>query len=214
MRLLILILIILTTTACAVSEHAYSADGSCLTCVRNPITGNPLNYTDAEAPNREPMNTQRVYKEPRNDAGSVGFEVPYDVEQAYYAIQREFSFPLSPIDSRYNNYSQYRTMLDPELSKRASRRNFDVEGEFRYSQGFREHGNLHLVIGVKIVKIDHRTSKVTVSYLSEDTRQNIWDVTRSLRERVLSTLEYYSCDNVNRDFDNQYRYSDPCYNRG
>lgn len=207
MKFLILFLTALLY-GCAVSQHAYSTDGKCLTCVNNPITGKPINYNP-----EQDAGTERhpgYEPEPTHSAGSIAFQVPYDVEHAYYVVQREFSFPEAADSRGHLRPHRSGSVIDPELAKDPHRRNFDVPGKFRYSQAFREHGTLHLVVGVKIRKVDHRTSKITVSYLSDDPTLEVWDISRSLRERVRSALEYYSCDNIQRDYDNRYRYSDPC----
>lgn len=201
---------IIITSGCAANAHTYSKDGMCLSCVNNPITGKPLNYNPDVDSQYGANQISTAQQEPSHSAGSMEFQVDYDVEHVYYVIQREFSFPVPRDSGRFTE--AHRDPIDP-LMNRQRNRLFDKPGEFRYAQGFRQHGDLYLVIGVRIERIDSRTSKVIVSYLSDDPSQKVWDVARSLRERVRSALEYYRCDkNINRDYDNlhRYNYSDPC----
>ncbi|WP_146047878.1 hypothetical protein [Zhongshania marina] len=202
------ILLFSIASGCAANQHTYTKDGMCLSCVNNPITGAPLNYDPEVDSQYNRGQVVTTAQEPTHSAGSISFQVDYDVEHTYYVVQREFSLPVPRHESNFNQ--AHRDPIDPEMS-RQRHRVFDQPGSFRYAQAFRQHGDLYLVIGVKIAKVDHRTSKVTVSYLSDDPSQKVWDLARSLRERVRSALEYYRCDNnINRDYDRGYRYSGPC----
>ena len=207
MKLLALLTFSILMVGCASGQHTYTKDGTCIRCMNNPFTGKPVNYDPAVDSPYSPRQLAAQEQEATHSAGSIGFEVPYSVEHAYYVVQREFSFP-TPLDDEFHRAKT--DPIDPEIRKRRNR-NFDVPTRFRYAQGFRQHGDVYLVIGTKIQRIDHRTSKITISYLSDDPSLEVWDMSRSLRERVLSALEYYGCDsNINRDYDNRYRYSDPC----
>tara|TARA_R110001583_G_scaffold34370_5_gene115541 strand:- start:10466 stop:11104 length:639 start_codon:yes stop_codon:yes gene_type:complete len=200
---------ILLLFGCAADGHTYSKDGMCLSCVNNPITGAPLNYDPAVDSQYGRSQIAASQQQPTHAAGSMEFQVDYDVEHVYYVVQREFSFPDVQQNDRYAD--AHRNPIDPEMVNERNRL-FDRPGQFRYAQAFRQHGDLYLVIGVKIERIDSRSSKIVVSYLSDDPAQNVWNLGRSLRERIRSALEYYGCDrNIQRRYDNQYRYrTDPC----
>jgi hypothetical protein len=95
----------LIATACVTTQggHTY-VDGHCVTCLNNPITGQPYNYEKSQAGNYRKTqtgsgNTRFVTtREVQTDEGvdhvhgSGRFYTPVDVDTAYGRIKREFGF--------------------------------------------------------------------------------------------------------------------------
>lgn len=95
---------------CAAQDHLYT-DGVCITCVNNPITGEPINYDPDETPQQVPRqvatNTQGEVvdagvKNLGNQKGSIDIDSPVDVDTAYARIKPAMGF-RSPDDFEKGN---------------------------------------------------------------------------------------------------------------
>ncbi|MDF9434667.1 MULTISPECIES: hypothetical protein [Halomonadaceae] len=90
---------LLALTGCAAQDHYYS-QGVCVTCINNPITGEPVNYDPSETPQRVATNAQGETVDVSNlgsQRGSVDIESPVDVDTAYARIKSAMGF-RSPND--------------------------------------------------------------------------------------------------------------------
>tara|TARA_R110001592_G_scaffold221139_2_gene475830 strand:+ start:37541 stop:38230 length:690 start_codon:yes stop_codon:yes gene_type:complete len=74
----------LTLTGCASGQHIVTADGTCLTCVNNIITGKPMNYNENEHPSSTVGASQ-----------SVSSHAAFRVEAAQL-VGRGFAYPQRP----------------------------------------------------------------------------------------------------------------------
>ncbi len=76
-------------------NHYYSADGTCWTCLNNPITGEPLNHDDESATlegwKARKAGEQQAAAEKRQKV-TLKANVPMNVDLAYVKIKREFGF--------------------------------------------------------------------------------------------------------------------------
>lgn len=86
-------------------DHVYNADGGCLTCFNNPLTGEPLNHdgqsneisgkSEAVAPTQETQQTSTTSKTQKAES-YVMHEVKYNtdtnVDVAFIILKDEFQF--------------------------------------------------------------------------------------------------------------------------
>ncbi|WP_417329741.1 hypothetical protein [Halomonas cupida] len=90
---------LLALTGCAAQDHYYS-QGVCVTCINNPLTGEPVNYDPNETPQRVATNAQGETVDVSNlgsQRGSVDIDSPVDVDTAYARIKSSMGF-RSPND--------------------------------------------------------------------------------------------------------------------
>ncbi|MAM55836.1 MAG: hypothetical protein CMN25_00670 [Salinicola sp.] len=84
----------LALSGCAAKDHYYS-NGVCVTCINNPITGEPLNYDPNETPQQVATNAQGESVDVNAlgpQRGSVDVESSLDVDTAYARIKPAFGF--------------------------------------------------------------------------------------------------------------------------
>lgn len=86
----------LAMAGCSTSEHIY-VEGRCITCVNNPVTGEPINHDPAEQEIRQGVSqggsTETVAV--NDGAGDFIIESKVDVDTAYARIRSAFSFRSS-----------------------------------------------------------------------------------------------------------------------
>ncbi|OBX34884.1 hypothetical protein A8U91_03947 [Halomonas elongata] len=91
-------------SGCAGQGHQY-AQGVCITCVNNPLTGEPLNYDPDETPMQVAKNAEGEtvgVQELGPQSGKIQIESPVDVDTAYARIKPAFGF-RSPDDFNHND---------------------------------------------------------------------------------------------------------------
>ncbi|QEA38622.1 hypothetical protein FGL86_05700 [Pistricoccus aurantiacus] len=89
---------------CAAQDHYYT-DGVCVTCINNPITGEPLNYDPDETPQQVATNAQGETVDTKSlgsQSGSIDIDSPVDVDTAYARIKPAMGF-RSPDDFEKGN---------------------------------------------------------------------------------------------------------------
>jgi len=122
--LLLNLLFIIALSGCATDKagHIY-AGSSCITCLNDPITGDPYNYEKE----KEGINLQERYrsgrkankkKEIKHQEGHIKFYVGKDVDVVYLKLKREFGFKTRKERERGMFYE--------------TREWLDVAEEFRY----------------------------------------------------------------------------------
>lgn len=105
---------VIVLSGCAAQDHIYS-HGRCITCINNPITGQPVNYDPDETPvfeegvGPESAEAQRVAIVPVR--GQFGLEAPVDVDTAFARLRSEFRF-RSPADFNQSIASDRWAMQD------------------------------------------------------------------------------------------------------
>lgn len=107
-------LVVVAISGCATTDHVYSGS-HCLTCINNPITGEPINYDPNENPGLEEQavaSGQPVQKVPEgvtgNGRGSFRIESEVDVDTAYARLRSGFRFraPSDFLDSLSDRMAQ------------------------------------------------------------------------------------------------------------
>ena len=103
-----------TITGCTTTDHLYS-QGRCLTCINNPITGQPINYEPQQDSSAQEA-VAAEQGEPRvaagvSSRGRFGIETGLDVDLAYARLRQEFGFRSR--DDFNPGYRQHRlAMMD------------------------------------------------------------------------------------------------------
>ncbi|MFG6179678.1 hypothetical protein ACGTN6_20810, partial [Halomonas sp. THAF12] len=88
-------------SGCASGEHLYMG-GECVTCVTNPVTGEPINYDPDATPEELRGQTIEESIHGSNMAGDFEMGSSLDVDTAYARIKSEFGF-RSPQDFDAND---------------------------------------------------------------------------------------------------------------
>lgn len=102
-------------SGCATQDHYYS-NGVCVTCMNNPITGEPINYDPNETPQQVASNAQGETVDIQNlgsQSGSMSIDSKLDVDTAYARIKRGMGF-RAPGD-----FEQGNTMSDWQMGDAA-----------------------------------------------------------------------------------------------
>lgn len=90
-------LLAFAVSGCVTTDHVYSS-GRCLTCVNNPITGEPVNYDPIENPHFEDQAVAggQAQKVPEgisgNGHGRFRIESEVDIDTAYARLRSGFRF--------------------------------------------------------------------------------------------------------------------------
>nr|WP_298411631.1 hypothetical protein [uncultured Halomonas sp.] len=108
-------LTLMTLAGCAAQDHYYS-NGVCVTCINNPVTGEPWNYDPAETPQKVATNAQGETVDARHlgrQSGSIDIDTLVDVDTAYARIKPAMGF-RSPDDFERGN-----TMSDWQMGDAA-----------------------------------------------------------------------------------------------
>lgn len=105
-------LVVATLAGCTTTDHVYS-QGRCLTCINNPITGEPVNYDpDAiqilEERDMAVGEAQQVSSVTSNGRGSFRIESGVDIDTAYARLRSGFRFraPADFSDSMSDGFQQ------------------------------------------------------------------------------------------------------------
>ncbi|MGJ7462163.1 hypothetical protein ACR80S_13765 [Halomonas sp. MA07-2] len=98
---------------CSTQDHLYS-QGRCLTCINNPVTGEPINYDPEQQPAIKAgavVASQDQRASTGHRYGRFGINSPLDVDTAYARVRSEFGF-RSEADFNPNSNSDQWAMMD------------------------------------------------------------------------------------------------------
>ena len=96
--LLAIVVAALAIAGCTMHDHVYT-QGRCLTCINNPVTGEPVNYDPED---EQPMPSEHASKAASAPVVPTTFvlNVPIDVDTAYARLRSAFGFRS---DADFNN---------------------------------------------------------------------------------------------------------------
>lgn len=96
--LLAIVVAALAIAGCTMHDHVYT-QGRCLTCINNPVTGEPVNYDPED---EQPMPSEHASKAASAPVVPTTFvlNVPIDVDTAYAGLRSAFGFRS---DADFNN---------------------------------------------------------------------------------------------------------------
>lgn len=79
-------------SGCATDGHFRSTDGTCWTCVNNPVTGEPINHDGEHKRQREEQGERNTAQTAKLlDPVTINGEAPANVDLVYIKIKREFN---------------------------------------------------------------------------------------------------------------------------
>lgn len=157
-------IVMTTAIGCTSQEHLYS-QGRCLTCINNPITGQPVNYEPEQQPTMErdhAASANQVQEAAATGAMRGRFELqsPHDVDTTYARLRGEFDF-RSPSDFNSNRASDQWAMMDEAWHFEA------IPGAFYELSDYTRqtlHGTAHRLVVKAQVKREGDGSWIIIEY--------------------------------------------------
>lgn len=143
-------------------SHVYTKDGKCLTCINNPITGEPLNH---DGPGIAPLGSEEHKAEVAakkagfdkavDEQGGAStivqkliFTVPKPVDVAYLRIKREFNYyDLNQVKTEHGDMA-WRVLRDPNFAYEA------MPSTFYKMRDFLPHNSYIMADGSVLHNID------------------------------------------------------------
>lgn len=180
-------------TGCATNQHVYSADGSCLTCWNNPITGKPINYEEKKQENADqgakvaestptPAPVTSTTKASKPTERKMSFTVPINVDIAYLKIKKEFSYQSSD-----EVRQEFGSLASTKMA--SFEYHYDVMPSlFYHMRDTRRHDGIPAVIDSRIEKKSEKESEITVTYWLNNTSVNPDQFGQSLKSRFTQAL--------------------------
>lgn len=189
--LLITIVTGLILSGCASNKHIYTADGKCITCWNNPVTGEPINHDGSahEQPSSEQQDSQVTAASSQTEVKDkflehkVSFNVPVNVDKAFIRIKKEFGY-----HSEQEIRQEWGSLASTKMGTFAYA--YDATPSVYYHmRAARGHDGMHFVIDNQIEKEAEKESKITVTFWLRDTVANPNKIGESLKRRVLKALK-------------------------
>lgn len=154
---------ITVAAGCTTQNHLYS-QGRCLTCINNPVTGEPINYNPEQQPAIEDE-AVAAERDQRAEAGTrkgrFSMTSQLDVDTAYARVRSEFGF-RSDADFNPNSNSDQWAMMDNAWHFDATPGAlYQMSDYARQAVNGTEHS---LVLKAKIQR-DGSGSRISVEYL-------------------------------------------------
>jgi hypothetical protein len=191
--LLALALVGVLLAGCSSNQHVYSANGKCVTCWNNPVTGKPINH-DGEAnkevspeiaaeekaeqsPNVKYQNSELPFKEYK-----VSFVAPVEVDLAFLKLKKEFNY-YTEQEIRQEWGSLANTKIQTfEYAYDAT------PSVYYHMRSDRQHAGVQVVIDTYIEKQSNRESKITLTYWLNNPTVNPSSFGASLKARAQKAL--------------------------
>ena len=170
--------------------HIYTKEGGCLTCLNNPVTGNPINHdgkSQVSGKSHTQLKGQDTPKaqstsdaEPDSTQGKITFTLNKQIDILAIKIKDEFNF-YSAEEIRRSS-----TMHISTFSMMPSWKWESVSGAYYRMASYRDHGDQHIPIDIVIEKVSDSSSKVVVDFWAEGASKAKAQTTgKSLKARIL-----------------------------
>lgn len=186
-----------TTTTKGSFDHLYTASGKCITCINNPITGEPLNHdgegvaplgsdeanNQIEATQQE-VKVQAAAQEPKYDIHKRTFMVAKNVDIAYIRVKREFNFyNLEQVQAEHGD-SAWVVMNDPRFEYES------LPSVFYKMRDYRTHNGTGLTIDTEIEKRTESSTQITLRFwLPQGTSDfNKKAIGKDLQQRIIDAI--------------------------
>lgn len=177
--------------ACATKNHIYSADGKCISCWNNPITGKPINHDgkqDKSKPKeakddkkQQTANTSTKKKKGKKKYTQT-FTVPVNVDIAFIKIKKEFDY-----QTEQEIRQEWGSLASMKLQTFAFA--YDATpGVYYHMRAARDHKPYRVIIDSQIEKINAEKSKITQSYWIQTPNADPNVVMESIKARTLNAL--------------------------
>lgn len=184
-----------TLTGCSTTDHMM-VGGKCVTCINNPLTGEPLNH-DGSLPGStyKPSDQSSAQANssdiPSTSSGkktftefSTSFSAPINVDVAFIRIKKEYEY-LSEQEIR----QEWGSLANTKMKTFAWA--YDSEPSVYYHmRAHRQHGNALYVIDHNITKQSADTSEITITvWVNDQSPISPADVAKSLAGRTKTALK-------------------------
>ncbi|MCC5902690.1 MAG: hypothetical protein JJT87_12300 [Halomonas sp.] len=183
-------LVAVAVSGCATTDHVYSG-GRCLTCVNNPITGEPINYDPNENTGIEEQavaSGQQVQNAPEgvtgNGRGSFRIESGVDVDTAYARLRSGFRFraPSDFLDSLSDRMAQRDVAYHHDANPGSFYRLSDYERQMI-------DGREHMIILKAQLERSGSGSRINVEFMPSGTlTYNVDEMQDALQQRFDTVL--------------------------
>ncbi len=182
-------------TACVPGNHVYSAAGACVTCVNNPVTGEPLNYDPESTPmfksGSASAGTSVAVSESRSTGGSAAAGMFFsgdftlsgnrDVDTVYGMMRSSFGFRTEQQMSKTTS-GKFGMKSDAWKHEVVPGAFYDLSDYARVNV---DGVSISIIMSAKIIK-NRSGSIVTIGY--EGTEGNKANVASVLQRRVNSLI--------------------------
>jgi len=184
-----------TLTGCSTTDHMM-VGGKCVTCINNPLTGEPLNHDGSL-----PGSTYKPSGQPSAQADSsdmsstssgtktfteftTSFSAPINVDVAFIRIKKEYEY-LSEQEIRQEWGSLANTKMKTFAWAYDS-----APSVYYHMRAHRQHGNALYVIDHNITKQNADTSEITITvWVNDQSPISPADVAKSLAGRTKTALK-------------------------
>ena len=184
-------------TGCASTDHIYTTDGKCLTCINNPLTGKPLNH-DGSAPGST-MENRKVASDSNNETDSTTtgssssnpeftefkttLTVPHDVDRAFLKVKKEYNYHT---DQEIKQ--EWGDMAEMKMGTFAYAYD-STPSVYYHMRAHRDHDSAMYVIDHMIEKLEAGKSEITITvWVNKNSPISPSDVAQSLASRTQSAL--------------------------
>jgi hypothetical protein len=184
-----------TLTGCSTTEHVM-VGGKCVTCINNPLTGEPLNH-DGSIPGStyKPSDKATAQSDSSGSAGSssgrktftestTSFSVPVNVDVAFIRIKKEYEY-----QSEQEIRQEWGSLAETKMKTFAWA--YDSEPSVYYRmRAHRQHGDALYVIDHNITKQNADASEITITvWVNDQSPISPADVAKSLAGRTKTALK-------------------------
>jgi len=194
--LLAIAVFVLGLSGCATDQHVYSANGKCISCWNNPITGKPINHDGSTQVDKTAAAQDESFTNAEGATSTSGvianhkgvkeyqttFSVPVNVDIAFLKIKKEFNY-----------YSEQEIRQEWGSLATAKMQTFEYAYDtspsvYYHMRAERPHQGIYAIIDTRIEKKTNSTSQITLTYWLKDSSVNTTNFTRSLQDRARKSL--------------------------
>jgi len=181
-----LTLALLTIIGCSTTNHIYSADGKCITCWNNPITGSPINHDGRTNQVQFAKKAGGRHIIPTTSTSfteyKVSFSVPVNIDVVFVIIKKEFQY-------------QTEQEIRHEWGALASTKIQTVDFAYDAVPSTYYHMRAARIIDGQRMNIDSYIEKqavnqtlITVTYWPRNTSSNAQEIGAVIKQRMISVL--------------------------
>jgi len=180
---------------CTTNKHFYTADGQCITCWNNPLTGEPLNHSGTAEKKKTVSQTKGVTDQTKESSQhsrrtpkegyQVEFSVPVNVNLAFVRLKKEFNYYTEQeIRSEYGSQSMANAKIQTFSYAYDA-----VPSTYYHMRSYRKHDGYLMTIDSMITLQNSQESLITVTYWPRDFSLDPVEVGKSLKQRIHKALK-------------------------
>jgi hypothetical protein len=175
--------LVIIVSGCASNQHVYSADGKCLTCWNNPVTGNPINH-DGQANQGIAAQESQAVESTTNSPTEhkLALTVPVNVDMAFLKIKKEFNYYTDQ-----EIQQEWGSMAKVKMQTFAYA--YDATPSVYYHmRAACNHDGIRAIIDSQIEKQSDKESNITITYWLSNKSVNANQFGESLKTRIKKVL--------------------------